>query len=106
MPAWKRSTAWSSRAAKTGDGRPSYWAAPMTTIASAGRCSSRSPWSPDPEGRVAADDEDDGRPRDDERRARVDGPVADAQRPWHFLYLAPEPHQHGSLRPIRAPVGV
>ena len=29
-----------------------------------------------------------------------------AQRPWHFLYLAPEPHQHGSLRPIRAPVGV
>ena len=28
------------------------------------------------------------------------------QRPWHFLYLAPEPHQHGSLRPMRAPVGV
>ena len=28
------------------------------------------------------------------------------QRPWHFLYFAPEPHQHGSLRPIRAPVGV
>ena len=28
------------------------------------------------------------------------------QRPWHFLYLAPEPHQQGSLRPIRAPVGV
>src|SRR6478672_10561734 len=29
-----------------------------------------------------------------------------AQRPWHFLYFAPEPHQHGSLRPIRAPLGV
>src|SRR5690348_5934195 len=28
------------------------------------------------------------------------------QRPWHFLYFAPEPHQHGSLRPIRAPLGV
>ena len=28
------------------------------------------------------------------------------QRPWHFLYLAPEPHQHGSFRPILAPLGV
>ena len=34
----------------------------------------------------------------------VGGPPA--QRPWHFLYFWPEPHQHGSLRPIRAPVGV
>src|SRR6476659_657732 len=31
------------RAAKIGDGRPSYWAAPMTTIASAGRWSSTWP---------------------------------------------------------------
>src|SRR5947207_2659772 len=23
-----------------------------------------------------------------------------AQAPWHFLYFLPEPHQHGSLRPI------
>ena len=42
-PACHRSTACSSRASNTGDGRPSYWAAPSTTIASAGRCSSRSP---------------------------------------------------------------
>ena len=28
------------------------------------------------------------------------------QRPWHFLYLLPDPHQHGSLRPMRSPVGV
>ena len=34
------------------------------------------------------------------------GGPAPSQRPWHFLYLAPEPHQHGSLRPIRAPLGV
>src|SRR5947207_6909950 len=25
---------------------------------------------------------------------------SDAQAPWHFLYFLPEPHQHGSLRPI------
>ena len=36
-PARNRSMAWSSRAANTGEGRPSYWAAPRTTIASAGR---------------------------------------------------------------------
>src|SRR5436190_14012313 len=35
-----------------------------------------------------------------------DGGEADAQRPWHFLYFAPDPHQHGSFRPIRAPLGV
>src|SRR3954447_27011948 len=23
-----------------------------------------------------------------------------AQAPWHFLYFLPDPHQHGSLRPI------
>src|SRR3954469_2201177 len=28
------------------------------------------------------------------------------RRPWPFLYLAPEPHQQGSFRPIRSPVGV
>src|SRR6478735_7020044 len=33
-------------------------------------------------------------------------PARGPQAPWHFLYLAPDPHQHGSLRPIRAPVGV
>ena len=44
-PSWKSSMAWSSRAAKTGDGRPSYCAAPITTIASAGGRSSRLPWS-------------------------------------------------------------
>jgi len=38
-------------------------------------------------------------------RPRISGD-ASAQRPWHFLYLAPEPHQHGSFRPMRAPVGV
>ena len=42
-PRDRATTAWSSRAAKIGDGRPSYWAAPMTTMASAGRCSSRWP---------------------------------------------------------------
>ena len=26
--------------------------------------------------------------------------------PWHFLYFFPEPHQHGSLRPIALPSGV
>src|ERR671936_406622 len=25
---------------------------------------------------------------------------ASPQAPWHFLYFLPEPHQHGSLRPI------
>ena len=39
------STAWSSLARNSGDGRPSYWAAPSTTMASAGRRSSRSPWA-------------------------------------------------------------
>src|SRR5438477_12841101 len=29
-------------------------------------------------------------------RGRRPGPHA----PWHFLYFLPEPHQHGSLRPI------
>src|SRR5688572_7775461 len=28
------------------------------------------------------------------------------QRPWHFLYFWPEPHQQTSLRPIRSPDGV
>src|ERR1019366_10445756 len=27
------------------------------------------------------------------------------QRPWHFLYLRPEPQKHTSLRPIRRPSG-
>src|SRR5206468_12645751 len=26
--------------------------------------------------------------------------AAGAQAPWHFLYFLPDPHQHGSLRPI------
>ena len=39
-PLFQRSTAWSIRARKTGDGVPSYCAAPSTTIASAGRASS------------------------------------------------------------------
>ena len=38
-------------------------------------------------------------------RTRARDESAGAQRPWHFLYLAPDPHQHGSLRPIRSPVG-
>src|SRR4051812_19351647 len=33
-------------------------------------------------------------------------PMTRYQRPWHFLYFAPDPHQHGSLRPIRSPLGV
>src|SRR3954470_9087512 len=41
---------------------------------------------------------------------RLIDPVFDAvfrrQRPWHFLYLRPDPHQHASFRPIRAPLGV
>jgi hypothetical protein len=28
------------------------------------------------------------------------------QRPWHFLYFWPDPHQQGSFLPIRAPAGV
>ena len=38
-----RPTAWSSRARKTGDGRPQYCAAPSTTIASLGLARSRLP---------------------------------------------------------------
>src|SRR4051812_21050133 len=41
MWSWYSSYAWSSRAASTLDGRPSYCAAPSTTIASDGRASSR-----------------------------------------------------------------
>jgi hypothetical protein len=41
MPDWYRSRAWCSRRSSTGDGRQSYWAAPITTMASAGRASSR-----------------------------------------------------------------
>ena len=106
-PAWYRSTAWSRRAAKTGDGRPSYWAAPRTTIASAGRARRGRPASQMRIRRVGR------RPRRPatairaiSRSARTTPADAAGQRPWHFLYLAPEPHQHGSLRPIRAPVGV
>lgn len=32
------------------------------------------------------------------------GKVAYASAPWHFLYFLPEPHGHGSFRPIFAPV--
>src|SRR5438270_5904989 len=28
-----------------------------------------------------------------------------AQRPWHFLYFLPLPHQHGSFRPNLVPAG-
>src|SRR5438309_1978528 len=28
------------------------------------------------------------------------GPARPAQEPWHFLYFFPEPHQHGSFRPM------
>ena len=77
---------------------PSYWAAPSTTIASAGRARRGRP-APDPPGREAGDEDDAG---DGDGRESQD--VA-AQPPWHFLYFAPDPHQHGSLRPIRAPVG-
>ena len=105
------------------DGRPLYWAAPRTTIASAGRRSSWLPTSPDPPGRPADDRDraDDADADDAEERplhARMRGGVgrerdrirepatAVGQRPWHFLYFWPDPHQHGSLRPIRAPDGV
>ncbi len=105
-PSWKSSIAWSRRAANTGDGRPSYWAAPMTTIASAAGPFVAVALVPDPVGGIAADRDAGDQPRDDqpsEQRA----PTASAdQRPWHFLYFAPEPHQQGSLRPIRSPVGV
>ena len=37
------------------------------------------------------------------RRDVDQGRPAAGQRPWHFLYFWPEPHQQGSLRPIRAP---
>ena len=60
---------------------------------------------PDAVRRVPAERDDGDKPtriEANEGRARASA----AQRPWHFLYLAPDPHQHGSLRPIRAPVGV
>src|SRR5207302_509869 len=34
-PRWYRAAAWSSRARNTGEGRPLYWAAPRTAMASA-----------------------------------------------------------------------
>ena len=40
------------------------------------------------------------------RRTRSLRPGTASGRPWHFLYFWPDPHQHGSLRPIRAPDGV
>ncbi len=97
-------TAWSRRASKTGDGRPSYWAAPRTTIASAGlRALVRVALLPDPEGRVARDGEAaPARPATTTAAnmpARAEAAPGVAQRPWHFLYFGPEPHQHGSLRP-------
>ena len=104
------STAWSRRAANTGDGRPSYWAAPRTTIASAGRLLVAVALLPDPEGRVAR------------RRTRRSARPATMMRPRSRITRrrsasrvsargtsctsGPEPHQHGSLRPIRAPDGV
>ena len=90
---------------------------PSTTIASAGalvvalalrpdavashsprrwRCRGR-PARPHPAGRAPSNAVSSG---------DANGSHALRQRPWHFLYLAPEPHQHGSLRPIRAPLGV
>ena len=42
-PRFHRDTAWSTRARSTGDGRPTYCAAPSTTIASAFCASSRRP---------------------------------------------------------------
>jgi hypothetical protein len=57
---------------------------------------------------VCGVDPDDGRRRDPEQEQPDEGAHRSgrAQRPWHFLYFAPDPHQHGSLRPIRAPAGV
>ena len=37
QPSRYSASAWSSRARSTGDGRPLYWAAPSTTMASTGR---------------------------------------------------------------------
>ena len=42
-PRRQRSIPWSMRARNTGDGRPAYWAAPITTIAATGRAVSRCP---------------------------------------------------------------
>ena len=45
--------------------------------------------------------------RPETMNSRTRSPRLDrGQAPWHFLYFCPDPHQHGSLRPIRAPDGV
>ena len=36
-------------------------------------------------------------------RAQDDITVYSTSLPWHFLYLRPEPHQQGSLRPSLGP---
>ena len=112
LPVRNSSTAWSSRAAKTGDGRPSYWAAPedddragrpVLVAAAPGprsgtsrtRRAAATTASPTKQMRPTIADHAIGRCGEPSRH-----------RPWHFLYFRPEPQKHGSLRPIRWPAGV
>ena len=59
---------------------------------------------PDSQGGDARDERD--RKSGDDEQAHDQRGDAGRQAPWHFLYFWPDPHQHGSLRPIRAPDGV